>query len=184
MSQLLAETLRGRFDFEIVDVIPSHEASLLAATAADLMVSTAPLRDCPIKGVVVSSSLGGADLERIRREVDRLRGSRRHVMATDAELGEARTLIHALEAVVTRGAPEAAGRLMPRIKAEVRQHFLHRAWLRTTGRTLPCNPTCTSCSPRATYSWTWPVKTGGTPSRSPPLPFLIWATSLSATLAR
>ena len=49
MSQLLAETLRGRFDFEIVDVIPSHEASLLVATDADLMVSTAPLRGCPIK---------------------------------------------------------------------------------------------------------------------------------------
>ena len=126
MSQLLAETLRGKFDFEIVDVIPSHEASLLVATDADLMVSTAPLRGCPIKGVVVSSSLGGADLERIRREIDRLRGSRRHVIATDADLGEARTLIHALEAVVTRGTPEAAGYLMPRIRAEVRQHFLHR----------------------------------------------------------
>lgn len=75
-SQLLLENLKKHFNFRIVDTIASHEAADLSPDQADLVISTVPLKHCPIEHVTVSARLTDEDYLRIGAKIDALRNSR------------------------------------------------------------------------------------------------------------
>ncbi|OFK23408.1 transcription antiterminator [Olsenella sp. HMSC062G07] len=106
-SQLLAENLRGRFSFRVVSVIPTHEARLLAPSAADLVVSIVPLTDCPIAHVVVAPSPTSAEFEEIQRRLDVVRERRLRDGSLDEGDDGLQGLLDLIDGVVRRYAPKA-----------------------------------------------------------------------------
>lgn len=75
-SQLLLARLKKHFNFKVVDIISSHEASLVTAEQADLIISTIPLKASQIDHIVVTPLLSDEDYIRVGSKIDSIRNSR------------------------------------------------------------------------------------------------------------
>lgn len=75
-SYLLQEKLKKHFNFQIIDIVSSHEARSLKKGQADFVISTVPLKECGIEHITVSPFLKDEDYIRIGNMVDRLRENR------------------------------------------------------------------------------------------------------------
>lgn len=75
-SYLLQEKLKKHFNFQIIDIVSSHEARSLKKGQADFVISTVPLKECGIEHITVSPLLKDEDYIRIGNMVDRLREDR------------------------------------------------------------------------------------------------------------
>lgn len=122
-SQLLAENLRGRFDFKIVRVIPSHEASLLCSNDADLVISTVSLEDCPIRHVVISAYPSESEYARVRRHVDEMRTASVRAARPLSEKSGAQGLVDIVSSAVRDVAPDVSRILVPRLASAIRSYF-------------------------------------------------------------
>ncbi|MGI6110117.1 MAG: BglG family transcription antiterminator [Eubacteriaceae bacterium] len=122
-SQLLMEKLKKHFNFQIVDVISSHEAKNIQQDAADFIISTVPLEGCRLEYVVVSPMLSDEDYIRVGNKIDTLRNSRN----LPSRIGEreltARGMIERLRPIIQTIAPEQAEALIPEIRKAVRSYF-------------------------------------------------------------
>lgn len=75
-SYLLQEKLKKHFNFQIIDIVSSHEARSLKKGQADFVISTVPLKECGMEHITVSPLLKDEDYIRIGNMVDRLRENR------------------------------------------------------------------------------------------------------------
>lgn len=75
-SHLLLEKLKKHFNFQIVDIVSSHEAARLQKGAADFVISTIPLKGCALDYIVVSPLLSDEDYLQVGNKIDTLRNSR------------------------------------------------------------------------------------------------------------
>lgn len=122
-SQLLLEKLKKHFNFQIVDVISSHEALEIEKEQADFIISTVPLQGCKLDYVIVSPLLSDEDYLRVGNKIDALRNSRNLPSRVGESEMSAKGLLEQLSPIVYDIAPEQAYDLMRAIKKTVRDYF-------------------------------------------------------------
>ena len=122
-SHLLLEKLKKHFNFQIVDIVSSHEASRLQKGAADFVISTIPLKGCALDYVVVSPLLSDEDYLRVGTKIDTLRNSRSLPSRVEEKEVSAKGLIERLRPIVYEEVPEQAHSLMKRIRREIRAYM-------------------------------------------------------------
>jgi len=118
-SQLLQASLSSRFNFDIVDIIPAHEANLLDGSEADLVISTVPIPDCPVDTVVISAIPQDRDFDTISAKIAELSDlvwSRRGSSAT--ELGgslSSEPLVSRMSELLHEEIPDRYNQVMPKL---------------------------------------------------------------------
>lgn len=122
-SQLLMEKLKKHFNFQIVDVISAHEATMLDANAADFVISTIPLQSCPIDYVVVSPLLSDEDYLRVGNKIDSLRNSRNLPSRIEEKDVTAKGVLDRIRPILETQVPDQADALMRQIRRTVRKYF-------------------------------------------------------------
>lgn len=122
-SQLLLEKLKKHFNFQIVDVISSHEAIGVEEGQADFIISTVPLKGCKIDYVIVSPLLSDEDYLRVGNKIDALRNSRHLPSRVGEKEISAKGLLEKLTPVIYDLVPMEAPNLMKAIKKTVRDYF-------------------------------------------------------------
>lgn len=122
-SQLLLEKLKKHFNFQIVDVIASHEAANLTEDKADFIISTVNLENCKLDYVVVSPLLNDEDYIRVGNKIDTVRNSRHLPSRVNDKEKTAKGLLDKLQPVIEESVPEEAPLLMKKIRRVVREYF-------------------------------------------------------------
>lgn len=122
-SQLLLERLKKYFNFQIIDIVSSHEAGSLKRGQADLVISTVPLKNCAVETIVVSPLLRDEDYIQIGNKVDQLRNQ---VVFEPEEKMEQKTsekLLSEIGGILYEHVPEEADALMEKIEKTVTDFF-------------------------------------------------------------
>ena len=124
-SHLLLEKLKKHFNFQIVDIVSSHEAARLQKGAADFVISTIPLKGCALDYVVVSPLLSDEDYLRVGNKIDALRNSRSLPSRVEEKEISAKGLIERLRPIVYEeiADQEQAHALMKKIRREIRSYM-------------------------------------------------------------
>lgn len=122
-SHLLLEKLKRHFNFQIVDIVSSHEAKNLMPGQADLVISTIPLKECKIQHIIVSPLLADADYLTIGNMIDRLRDSRNLPSRENQKKKTAKGLMEKIVPVLYDKAPEEAGELAEQIGKIVSEYL-------------------------------------------------------------
>lgn len=122
-SHLLLERLKKHFNFQIVDIVSSHEAMSLEPEAADFIVSTVPLKGCKLKYIIVSPLFTDEDYIRVGNLVDSLRDSRNLPVREEKRQISAKGLLGRLSTVIYEKVPEQAEGLMHEIAQIIGEYF-------------------------------------------------------------
>ncbi len=122
-SRLLLEKLRKHFNFQIVDIISSHEAGQLEEGVADFIISTVPLKNCKLDHVVVSPLLNDTDYIHVGNKIDALRNSRNLPSRIQEKEISAKGLIEKINPIIWQMAPENAQEIMKMIRRVVRDYM-------------------------------------------------------------
>lgn len=122
-SQLLMERLKKHFNFQIVDIVSSHEAAYLEPEKADFIITTVPLENCKLDYVVVSPILSDEDYIRVGNKIDALRNSRNLPSRIETREITAKGLIERLQPIIYEQVPDLAPALMRTIRKEIRKYF-------------------------------------------------------------
>lgn len=122
-SHLLLERLKKHFNFQIVDIVSSHEAQTLKEGAADFIISTVPLKNCSLRYIIVSPLFTDEDYIRVGNLVDSLRGSRNFPIREEKRQITSQGLLTRLSPVVYEKVPDQAKELMKEIARIVGEYF-------------------------------------------------------------
>lgn len=122
-SQLLLERLKQHFNLQIVDVVSAHGVSKLSKGDADFVISTIPLKGCPLDYVVVSPSLNDNEYIRVGNKIDALRNSRNLPSRVEKKERNAKALIDRIKPEVYEMVPETAPELMKKLRRVIRDYF-------------------------------------------------------------
>ena len=122
-SQLLMERLKKHFNFQIVDIISSHEAASVEKDRADFIISTVPLENCKLDYVIVSPMLSDADYIRVGNKIDAVRNSRNLPSRMEIKEITAKGLLERIAPVVYEQVPDQAQELMKALRKEIRAYF-------------------------------------------------------------
>lgn len=126
-SQLLMEKLKKHFNFQIVDVISAHEAGNIPEGKADFVISTVPLRGCPLDYVIVSPTFSDSDYVRVGGKIDALRNSRHLPSRVEERAVSAKGIIERIRPIVYEEVPDLAPALMKKLRREIRDYFKQSA---------------------------------------------------------
>lgn len=122
-SQLLMEKLKKHFNFQIVDVISSHEAKHIDPSKADFIISTVPLSNCKLDYVIVSPLLSDEDYIRVGNKIDTLRDSRHLPTRVGERELSAKGLLEKISPIIHDIVPDQAPLLIKEIRKVVRGYF-------------------------------------------------------------
>lgn len=122
-SYLLQEKLKKHFNFQIIDIVSSHEAGSLKEGQADFVVSTVPLKECRIEHITVSPLLKDEDYIRIGNMVDRLLGSRNLPLRKSRKKRTAKELMGKIAPCIYDIVPGEARELVRQIGIIVTDYF-------------------------------------------------------------
>lgn len=122
-SHLLLERLKKHFNFQIIDIVSSHEAQSLEAGVADFIISTVPLKACKLRYIIVSPLFTDEDYIRVGNLVDSLRDSRNLPVREEKKQITAKGLISRLSPVIYERVPEQAETLMHEITQIISEYF-------------------------------------------------------------
>ncbi len=75
-SQLLLAKLKTHYNFQIVDIVSSHDEKNIVNRNADLVISTVPLKNIDTDYVIVSPLFTDEDYIRVGNKIDEIRNSR------------------------------------------------------------------------------------------------------------
>lgn len=121
-SQLLAEELRGRFDIRIVKVMPAHDVPFIKTYRANLVISTVPLRNCPVEQIVIHLPMSERDLNAIHEKLFEVESKLRDSDEITDEEFNAQGLLDKLEPVIRRHAGDVDG-IIKAVRVEVHRYF-------------------------------------------------------------
>lgn len=144
-SHLLLERLKKHFNFQIVDIVSSHEALSLEADAADFIISTVPLKGCKLKYIIVSPLFTDEDYIRVGNLVDFLRDSRNLPVREEKRQITAKGLLDRISPVIYERVPEQAENLMHEITQIIGEYFQEpvqeecEEWIPSLGQLLPAS---------------------------------------------
>lgn len=122
-SRLLLEKLKQHFKFQIVDVISAHDAKNIDKASADFVISTVPLKECPIDSIVASAAFSDEDYVRVGNKIDILRSSRNLPSRVQEDKISAKGVIEKIKPVVYEVVPEEAPVLMKKLRGVIRDYF-------------------------------------------------------------
>lgn len=122
-SQLLLEKLKKHFNFQIVDIISSHEAANISKNKADFIISTVKLENCQLDYVVVSPLLNDEDYIRVGNKIDTVRNSRHLPSRVNDKERTAKGLLEKLQPIIYNSVPDIAPELMRKIRGVIREYF-------------------------------------------------------------
>ncbi len=122
-SHLLLEKLKKHFNFQIVDIVSSHETSNLQQGQADFVISTVPLKECALEHITVSPLLRDEDYIRIGNMVDRLRNDRNFPPRREIKRQTGKELMDRIAPILYREVPEKAESLEKQIRAVVHAYL-------------------------------------------------------------
>lgn len=122
-SRLLLEKLKQHFNFQIVDVISAHDAKNIDKDSVDFVISTVPLKDCPVDFIVVGAAFNDEDYVRVGSKIDALRNSRNLPSRVQEDKISAKGVIEKIKPVVYEAVPDAAPRLMKKLRGVIRDYF-------------------------------------------------------------
>lgn len=122
-SQLLMERLKKHFNFQIVDIISSHEAANIDSDKADFIISTVPLENCKLDYVIVTPMLSDEDYIRVGNKIDAVRNSRNLPSRFETKEITAKGLLKRITPLVYEQVPDQAQELMRLLRREVRDYF-------------------------------------------------------------
>lgn len=122
-SRLLLEKLKQHFKFHIVDVISAHDARYIEKDQADLVISTVPIKNCPIDSVVVAATFNDEDYVRVGSKIDALRNSRNLPSRVPDNAISAKGMIEKIKPVVYEMVPDEAPELMKKLRGVIRDYF-------------------------------------------------------------
>ena len=144
-SHLLLERLKKHFNFQIVDIVSSHEALSLDAEAADFIISTVPLKGCKLKYIIVSPLFTDEDYVRVGNLVDSLRDSRNLPVREEKRQITAKGLLGRISPVIYERVPEQAENLMHELTQIIGEYFQEpvkeecEEWIPSLGNLLPAS---------------------------------------------
>lgn len=121
-SQLLAEELRGRFDIRIVKVMPAHDIPFIKTYRANLVISTIPLRNCPVEQIVVRLPMTQNDMNAIHEKLFKIESDLRESGEIADETLSAKGLLSKLEPVIRQNAGNVED-IVKAVRVEVRRYF-------------------------------------------------------------
>ncbi len=122
-SYLLREKLKKHFNFQIIDIVSSHEAGSLKKGQADFVISTVPLKECGIEHITVSPLLKDEDYIRIGNMVDRLRENRNLPSRDKGKKKTAKELMGKIAPLIYDRVSGGAQELVRQIGMVVTQYF-------------------------------------------------------------
>lgn len=122
-SQLLMERLKKHFNFQIVDIISSHEAPYIESDKADFIISTVPLENCKLDYVIVTPMLSDEDYIRVGNKIDAVRNSRNIPSRFETKEITAKGLLERISPIIYEQVPDQAQILMKLLRREVREYF-------------------------------------------------------------
>ena len=123
-SQLLLEKLKKNFNFQVVDVIAAYEADQIDPSRAEFVISTVPLKNCPLDHVVVSPIFTDEDYLRIGNKLDSLRNSRNLPDHIEERAVNAKGVLEAIAPIVKDALPGEEGlELLRQLRRAVRRYF-------------------------------------------------------------
>lgn len=122
-SRLLLEKLKKHFNFQIVDIISSHEAKQLDEGAADFIISTVPLKNCKLDHVVVSPLLSDEDYIHVGNKIDALRNSRNLPTRIQEKEISAKGLMEKISPIIWQYVPEQAPEMLKMLRRVVRDYM-------------------------------------------------------------
>lgn len=122
-SYLLQEKLKKHFNFQIVDIVSSHEAAYLKEGQADFVISTVPLKECGMEHITVSPLLKDEDYIRIGNMVDRLRENRNLPLRDRGKKKTAKELMGKIAPLIYDRVSGEAQELVKRIGMVVTEYF-------------------------------------------------------------
>lgn len=122
-SRLLLEKLKKHFNFQIIDIVSSHEARNLTLEQADFVISTVPLKECKIPYIIVSPLLSDADYLTIGNMIDKLRNTRNLPSREHQKKKTAKELMEKMIPVLYDKVPEEAGELARQLGEIVSEFF-------------------------------------------------------------
>lgn len=122
-SRLLLEKLKKHFNFQIIDIVSSHEARNLTPEQADFVISTVPLKECKIPYIIVSPLLSDADYLTIGNMIDKLRNTRNLPSRENQKKKTAKELMEKMIPVLYDKVPEEAGELAEQLGKIVFEFF-------------------------------------------------------------
>lgn len=122
-SQLLMERLKKHFNFQIVDIISSHEVSNIDVEKADFIISTVPLKNCKLDYVIVTPMLNDEDYIRVGNKIDALRNSRNLPSRIESKKLTVKGLMERIQPIVYEHVPDQAEALIKALRKEVKEYF-------------------------------------------------------------
>lgn len=122
-SRLLLEKLKKHFNFQIVDIISSHEAKQLDEGAADFIISTVPLKNCKLDHVVVSPLLSDEDYIHVGNKIDALRNSRNLPTRIQEKEISAKGLMEKISPIIWQYVLEQAPEMLKMLRRVVRDYM-------------------------------------------------------------
>ena len=122
-SRLLLEKLKKHFNFQIVDIISSHEAKQLDEGAADFIISTVPLKNGKLDHVVVSPLLSDEDYIHVGNKIDALRNSRNLPTRIQEKEISAKGLMEKISPIIWQYVLEQAPEMLKMLRRVVRDYM-------------------------------------------------------------
>ena len=122
-SQLLLARLKKHFNFKVVDIVSSHEASLITPEQADLIISTIPLKECKAETIVVSPLLNDEDYIRVGSKIDTIRNSRRLPTRKEKKEVTVKGMLKVMKPVINKYLGEQEALFMEELKPFLEEYL-------------------------------------------------------------
>ena len=114
-SQLLLAKLKSHYNFQIVDIISSHDEKNILESHADLIISTVPLNNVNVDYVIVSPLFSDEDYLKVGTKIDEIRNKRNIPPRIEAKEITAKGVLNKLKSVFI----EFEGQLPPGLQEKV-----------------------------------------------------------------
>lgn len=119
-SRLLLEKLKKNFRFQVVDIVSAHEAGNLSSDQANLVISTVPLKKCPIEWIQVTPLLKDEDYIRIGNKIDEWKNILLNQEKREVSDKSSRELVDEIGEILYNKVPDEAGELIRDIEKAIR----------------------------------------------------------------
>lgn len=122
-SKLLLERLKKNFNFNVKNILTSHEAEQIEEGACDLVISTVPLKNMRVPHLVVSPLLGDEDYVRVGNKVRTLLEQSGRKGESELQGDKVVAMMNEIGALLDEQVPEVSTELMKKIRKIVKNHF-------------------------------------------------------------
>ncbi len=122
-SQLLLAKLKSHYNFQIVDIISSHDEKNILESNADLIISTVPLKNVNIDYVIVSPLFSDEDYLKVGTKIDEIRNKRNIPPRVETKEITAKGVLNKLKSVFTEYEGQMPTGLQEKVTEAINDYF-------------------------------------------------------------